>query len=286
LSIEDCRLENRKSSIENRQSAITPEEAHMLARRREQILIVFALIGLNILLGWFLGQRWKDYRSRTQWLYSGAPAQPPAAPAARLNVAGQPQSFVEIVDRSVFSSLRGVAPPQAPEEAKAPKLPLLFGTMNLGNGRFALMATSDQPSPVSKRVLPGDEIGGYKLFSIGTTNVVLEWREKKTTLDISDSVRQAPIQKTVSASARPAQVTTVGSALNPTMPGSPPVGGAGLTSPLRSASSGASPDVPPGTIVGGKRKVELQTPWGVKTVWQDVGSPGSQAPQQAGNPNK
>jgi hypothetical protein len=261
-------------------------EAHMLARRREQILIVFGLIGLNILLGWFLGQRWKEYRSRTQWLYSGAPAQPPAAPAARLNPAGQAQSFVEIVDRNVFSSLRGVAPPQAPEEAKAPKLPLLFGTMNLGNGRFAMMATGDQPSPVSKRVQPGEEIGGYKLVSIGTSNVVLEWHEKTTTLDISDSVRQAPIQKTVSESPRSASVTTAGSAVSSKMPGSPLVGGTGLTSPPRSASSGASPDVPPGTIVGGKRKVELQTPWGVKTVWEDVGQPGSQALQQPGNPNK
>ena len=254
----------------------------MLARRREQILIVFGLVGLNILLGWFLGQRWKDYRSRTQWLYSGAPAQPPAAPAAPLNLTGQPQSFVEIVDRSVFSSLRGVAPPQAQEEAKAPKPPLLFGTMNLGDGWFALMAPGDQSSPVSKRVLPGEEIGGYKLVSIGTSNVVLEWHEKKTTLDISDSVRQAPVAKTVSASPRPAAMTTVGSALNPMMPGS----GAGLNSPSRSALPGASPDVPVGTVMGGKQKVQFPTPWGMKTVWQDVGSPGSQAPQQAGNPNK
>jgi hypothetical protein len=251
----------------------------MLARRREQILIVFGLIGLNILLGWFLGQRWKEYRSRTQWLYSGAPVQPPAPPAARLNLAGQPQSFVEIVDRSVFSSLRGVPPPPPQQEAKPPKLPLLFGTMNLGNGWFALMAAGDQPSPLPKRVLPGEEIGGYKLVSIGTSNVEIEWQEKKTTLDISDSVRQASIEKTVSAGPRPAPVTTAGSPLNSLMPGSPVAGGAGLNSPSRSASSGASPDVPVGAVIGGKQKVELPTPWGMKTVWQDVGSPGSHAPQ-------
>ena len=75
----------------------------MLARHREQILIVVGLVGLNFLLGWFLERVWKDYRSRTQWLYASPPAQALATPAAGPNQAGAPQSFVEIVDRNVFS---------------------------------------------------------------------------------------------------------------------------------------------------------------------------------------
>jgi hypothetical protein len=188
---------------------------------------------------------------------------------------------VEIVDRNVFSPLRGSLPPQPQEEAKAPKPPLLFGTMNLGNGWFALMAPGDQSSPVSKRVLPGEEIGGYKLVSIGASNVVIGWQEKKITLDISESARQAPFEKTANASPRPAPVTTAGSAPNPVT-----TGGAGLTSPARSAPPGASPDVPPGTIIGGKQKVLVQTPWGALAVWQDVGGASSQGPQQTGSPNK
>ena len=258
----------------------------MLTKRREQIVIVFGLVGLNILLGWFLGQRWKDLRSRTEWLYASAPAQPLATPAAGLNrEAGQPQSFVEIVDRNVFSPLRGSQPPQPQEEAKAPKPPLLFGTMNLGDGWFALMAPGDQPSG-SKRVLPGEEIGGYKLVSIGTSNVVIEWQEKKITLDISESARRGPIEKTVSASPRPASVTTAGSGSNPMMPVAPFAGGAGFNSPARSAPPGGSPDVPVGTIIGGKQKVLIPTPFGMRPAWQDVGQAGSQAPNQTGSPNK
>jgi len=259
----------------------------MLARRREQIVIVFGLVGLNILLGWFLGQRWKDYRSRTEWLYASAPAQPLATPAAGLNrEAGQPQSFVEIVDRNVFSPLRGSQPPQPQEEAKAPRPPLLFGTMNLGDGWFALMAPGDQPSPASKRVLPGEEIGGYKLVSIGTSNVVIEWQEKKITLDISESARRGPIEKTASPSVRAAPVTTAGSAPSPMTPVAPFAGGAGFTSHAQSAPPGASPDVPPGTIIGGKQKVLVPTPFGMRPAWQDVGQAGSQAPNQTGSPNK
>jgi hypothetical protein len=288
LKIADWKIENRQSSIGNRKSAITLEEALMLARRREQILIIAGLIGLNILLGWFLGRLWKDYRSRTQWLYSGAPAQPPATPAARLNLAGQPQSFVEIVDRSVFSPLRGAPQSQPQEEAKAPKLPILFGSMNLGSGRFALMAPGDQPSPVSKRVLPGEEIGGYKLVSIGTSNVVLEWQEKKFTLDISESVRRAPgvAESTASGGARFAPVSGAGSPA-PSARSVGPVSFAGpRPTPPQVSAPVAQPDVPEGTVVGGKRKVLASTPFGTIVQWQDVGPAGSQAPQQTGGPNK
>ncbi|MGA2607159.1 MAG: hypothetical protein ABSH01_06840 [Terriglobia bacterium] len=260
----------------------------MLARRREQILIIVGLVGLNILLGWFLGRLWKDYRSRTQWLYSGAPAQPPATPAARLNLAAQPQSFVEIVDRSVFSPQRGRPQSQSQEEAKAPKEPFLFGTMNLGNGWFALMAPGDQPSPVSKRVLPGEEIGGYKLVSIGASNVVIEWQEKKITLDISESARRIPgnVEKTASGSTRFAPVSTSGSSTPTTVRPTAPVSVAGSSHPVdQGGPPGASPDAPPGTVVGGKRKVVVPTPFGTFVQWEDVRPAGSQAPQQTGSPN-
>jgi hypothetical protein len=274
--------------LDNRKSAITLKETPMLARRREQILIIAGLIGVNILLGWFLVRLWKDYRSRTRWLYVGASAQPLAAAAASPNQAGYPQSFVEIVDRNVFSPLRGSPPPQSQEEAKAPKPPLLYGTMNLGNGWFALMAPDDQPSPVSKRVLPGEEIGGYKLVSIGTSNVVIEWQEKKITLDISESTRRASdmAEKTASASGRPVAETTTASAPAPVRTIGSVSGGAASVFGARPTPPGASPDVPPGTVVGGKRKVLVPTPFGMAVQWQDVGPSGSQAPQQTGGPNK
>jgi len=261
----------------------------MLARRREQILIIAGLIGLNILLSWFLGRFWKDYRSRSQWLEVAAPAQPRATMATGPSRAGEPQSFVEIVDRNVFSPLRGSPPSQPQDEAKAPKLPFLFGTMNLGNGWFALMAPGDQASPASKRVLPGEEIGGYKLVSIGASNVVIEWQEKKITLDISESARRVPgkIEKTASGGARVAPVSTSGSFAPTTGRTTAPVSVAGAPPPVdQFAPPGAPPDAPPGTVVGGKRKVLVPTPFGSFAQWEDVGPAGSQTPQQTGGPNK
>jgi len=258
-----------------------------LRRRQEQVLIIGGLIALNVLLGWFVGRLWNDYRSRSQWVYASASAPVTVTHAAGSNQAGQPPSFVEIVDRNVFSPLRGSPPPQPEEEAKAPKLPLLFGTMDLGNGRFALMAPADQPSAVSKRVLPGEEIGGYKLVSIGISNVVLEWQEKKITLDISESVRHLPgiIERTASTSPHVAPVTTATSTANPATIVAPLHAGTSTT-PAGSSPRDALANVPEGTVIGGKRKVVVQSPFGPIVQWQDVGQPGSQAPQQTGGPNK
>ena len=258
----------------------------MLGRRREQILIISGLIGLNVLLGWLLGRLWKDYRSRTQWLSASVVVQGSPTLAARSNQAAQPQSFVETVDRNVFSPLRGSQPAQPPGEAKAPKLPLLFGTMNLGEGRFALMSPGDESPPVSKRVLPGDEIGGYKLVSIGTSNVVVGWQEKKITLEIAEPANRGPGTAERTANLHPGVGATAASTPNPLLTVGSVSGGATPASGVNLRPPGPSPDVPVGTVVGGKRKVVQPTPFGMVTQWVDVSPSGSQPTQQSGAPNK
>jgi len=243
------------------------------------ILTIGGLIALNVLLGWLLVVRWKEYRIGTQWLSMGVAPQPPPASAAGTNRAGQPPSFVDVVDANVFSPLRGKVPVQAQEEAKAPKPPVLFGTMDLGSGRFALMSPGDQSPPLSKRVLPGGEIGGYKLVSIGTSNVVVEWQDKRITVEITQAASRGPSvpgseTARVAAGNASGSVTTVGSAPGAAKP-------AGVAGP---GQPGAFADVPAGTVVGGKRKVVVNTPFGPSVQWQDVSPSASQAPQQPGAP--
>jgi hypothetical protein len=260
----------------------------MLGRRREQIFIIGGLIGLNVLLGWLLGRLWKDYRSRTEWLSAGVAAERAPSLAAGSNQPAQPQSFVEIVDRNVFSPLRGRQPaqPQEQAEARAPKLPLLFGTMNLGEGRFALMSPGDQSPPISKRVLPGEEIGGYKLVSIGTSNVVVEWQEKKITVEIAEPASRGPGTAERTANVHPSVGTTAASTPGQVMTVGSVSGGATPARAINPRPPGPPLDVPEGTIVGGKRKVVVQTPFGPVVQWQDVAPSGTQPTQQSAAPNK
>jgi len=259
----------------------------MPGRRRERIFIIAGLIVLNILLVWFAGRLWKDYRNRTAWLHAATLPQPLGAPAPGSNRAAQPQSYVDIVDRDLFSPLRGTQPAQPQEEVKAPKPPFLSGTMNLGKGWFALMAPGDQSSPVYSRVLPGEEIGGYKLVSIGASSVVVQWQEKKITVDISEPSHRGPGNTEASSGGgpRPAGGSSVGRPAGPSV--NPLITSRAASRPLNPqvAQSTPAPQVAEGTVVGGKRAVVVATPFGPVTQWVDVSPSASQSPQQTGGPN-
>jgi len=262
----------------------------MLAKRREHIVAIVALSVLNIVLGWYLEQLRKDYRNRTRWIYAGPAASTTSASTRGPAPTAGIQDWSEIVNRNLFTPERSNKPPEE-KQAKAPELPLLFGTMNLGSGWFALMVPGDQTSAASKKVLPGEEIGGYKLVSIANSQVVVEWGEKKFTIDVSESARRVPrvIDRTASARAdrgvAAASVTSAGvSSARLTSVGPTSASSEGRKPAVNYTPPGADPDAPAGTIVAGRRKVVVPTPFGPQVQWEEVGQPGTSAPTQ--NPKK
>jgi len=267
----------------------------MLARRREQVGLIAGLLVLNALLVWDLHRLWKGYQSRIEWVHAGAAQRPAAPPVSPQSHEAETQAFVEISSRNLFSPQRTSWKP-ADEEAKAPEPPLLFGTMNLGEGWFALMAPGGQSAAVSKRVLPGEEIGGYKLVSIAGAQVVVEWGERKITLDVSESARRVPrvIDKTASVGSTapaPASRAPTGFAATGGVPTVASSSSSTSTSGARqgfgpagfNAPPGASADAPAGTTIAGKRKVVNKTPFGDEVFWVDDTHPtnaaGTEKPQ-------
>ncbi|HLY62721.1 MAG TPA: hypothetical protein VKV95_18410 [Terriglobia bacterium] len=247
----------------------------MFSRRQEQIIVFLILVAANAALGWYLHRQWKNYQSRVGWIYGGvSPAEASSSSTSRARAA-EAQTFAEIVNRNLFRPDRSNE--SAAENVKMPELPYLYGTMNLGNGSFALMSPGDQAPGLSKRVVPGDEIGGYKLVSIAGSQVIVQWGEKKTSIDVSESARRIPRIKEVAAAPRTpapapvggtsaAQVTTVAPTDNNSgQNGTSKAGFAGFGAP-----SGVAADAPVGTVVGGKKKVVRQTMFGPTYWWEDV----------------
>jgi hypothetical protein len=260
----------------------------MLARRREHIVAIVALSVLNLVLVWYLEQLRKDYGNRTRWIYAAPAASTTSASTRGPAPTAGIQDWSEIVNRNLFTPERSNKPPEE-KQAKAPELPLLYGTMNLGSGWFALMAPGDQASAPSKKVLPGEEIGGYKLVSIVNSQVVVEWGEKKFTIDVSESARRVPriIDRTASARGGVAapSVTSAGAAGTRVTPVAPTsASGEGRKPAVNYMPPGADPDAPAGTIVAGRRKVVVPTPFGPQVQWEEVQQPGAAAPPP--NPKK
>ena len=258
----------------------------MLTGRREQIVFMLCLVVANAGLGWHLERLWREDRGRTRWIYAAAAPEAPAVADADSAQPRTPQNFGDIADRNLFSPQRANQPPQAAQEVKTPELPLLYGSMNLGNGWFALMAPGGESSPAPKRVVPGDEIGGYKLVSIAVSQVVLTWQGKQVTVDVSESARRIPriVERAATpeagsgrpqpgpapaAAARGSVISVAGSAGKEHIdePWSPP---------------GATEDTPEGTVINGRRKVVVDTPFGKEIEWQLVNPSESQTP----NPNQ
>jgi hypothetical protein len=257
----------------------------MLARRREQIVLILGLAVANVLLGWYLVRLWRTYCSNSSWIYARTESEQIAAPTAELAKAESLKNFADIVDGNLFSPQRTSQPLQPAQEVKPPELPLLYGTMDLGNGWFALMASGGESSPVSKRVLPGDEIDGYKLVSIGTSQVVLSWQQRMFTVDVSESARRVPriVEKAAPAQASsapprseppPSNVGTHTVAVAPVKTSS----GAAVHQVSGYIPPGVDADAPEGTVADGRRKVVVPTPFGPQVRWVPVEPAGSQVP--------
>lgn len=249
----------------------------MLARRKEQIIVLGGLLALNLGLGWSLHRYGQDYRSRSRWIYAQVSAGTATTPSGLPRASAAAQSFAEIVNRTIFRPERANEP--ATESAKTPELPILYGTMNLGNGLFAVMTPGDRASGPSKQVLQGEEIGGYKLVSIADSQVVVAWGEKEFTINVWESARRVPRVVEKSAPVRPAAAEAQGPATGAgrvTMVGPAAMRGneeekkkhtpAGYNAP-----PGAPVDAPAGTVFGGRRKIVNKTMFGTDTVWwEDV----------------
>jgi len=255
----------------------------MFTRRREQIIVLLGLLALNGGLAWLLSHYWRDYHTRVQWIYARRPSEAEAASASPRVPAGE--TYTAIVDHNLFRPDRAnVGPAEAP---KMPDLPLLYGTMNLGAGTFAMMATADQTNGTSKPVHVGEEIGGFKLVSIADSQVVVGWGEKRFTVNVWESARRVPrvVDRTgATPAAAPAATQSAAVAGAPRTAGATAVpvvagndqqktGFVGFYAP-----PGAPADAPVGTVFGGKRKEAVQTMFGTTYRWVDAGPAQSNTP--------
>src|SRR5262245_51982334 len=91
-----------------------------------------ALVIAAILLGWRLSAEWKQ-TNRSRYAVPSVSRSTAAAPAPAPTMERQPMPTGEIVAKNLFAPDRNSSVTQAEVSRPAPPVPVVFGTMNLGN---------------------------------------------------------------------------------------------------------------------------------------------------------
>jgi hypothetical protein len=248
------------------------QRKHFVLKRRH-ILINLLLLGCAGFLAYELASQWNEYRLTHNVTLlkavsgtSDLTPQPGAAPVVVPN-------YSAIVDNDLFSADRtSVVPPEAPAEtAKAPPpKPILVGTMQLDDDQFALMISDSQKENANyKQLKVGDVLDGYTLVSILDQKVMMkaDGRDVEVRLSVNEPsklvARESQPPGPPAKAGSVGQVMSIGSA-TAVAPGATAGGGTVTNRPLPKGY------IPEGTIVNGRRKKLVPSPFGMMETWEEI----------------
>ena len=239
-------------------------------RRRQLLILHVGLIVAAALLGWRLVAEWK----RTNQLRYGASERAAARSLSPLlpSLPGWPEvSTGEIVAKNLFTPDRNSDFTEPERPATAASLPIVFGTLNLGERYEALMAEGGAGGSRSfRRVKTGEQVGGYTVIEIRDDKVVVEFQGQRTTVDVYQSANTVARPQASSAPPAAPVVEAAGSPPPQARPSPPPTRTAPTrTSPGADAASHSGPNVRV-TIEGNRRRVERDTPFGPQVWYENI----------------
>jgi hypothetical protein len=238
---------------------------------RKLLLLNLALAVLVLATGWQIRNTIQGGEERKRAV-TGRPLEPePAAAESSLNppppaVAG---AYFGVADKLLFVPDRN---PAVIIEAAPPKpmppLPVAHGILDLGAGPTVIL--SDAAGGVQRGYRVGDEYGDFRIVQITASSVVFEWEGERVhrTLEALKPKESAEAETAArNGAARPAKPK----------PGAKVIGGDEKPGPsevdigggIRACKPGD--DSPPGTVVGGYRKVVSETPFGRVCRWEPAG---------------
>src|SRR5271163_1826609 len=212
------------------------------------LVCVASLIGL----GWKSHRDWRLYavangpQALEAQAFEGVPV-PPTLPVA---------DFTAIARQNPFHGERNDVIAEASQVKVMGPPPLVYGSLIIGENRFALLGT--EQAPKAERVPEGGTFQGYRLVSVLPESVVIESGSGREEIMLYNALERLHRQasKTV-ANAKPASLpnaTSAGSTAREVVANAEPANSSGT--PAASAIATAAP--PPGKQV-------VQTPFGPMT---------------------
>ena len=238
-----------------------------MTKKRNLILLNLTLIGVALLLFHHLySQRNEFWVSHNLSILNPKPdgvsaAQNPVTKPAPVT------SYVAIVDNNLFSIDRNNVIPQELQAVVNKPKPILTGILGFGGQDLALMLPADAKDSRDYRQLKiGDNIDGY---------ILVKFLDQKVTMSIGGKELEIPLSEPTKLVARELAVTAP----------SPPATGSANTARVTSIDLGAdstrsnavnvsnpppqasSDQAPVGTVVNGKVKRSIPSPFGPFTIY-------------------
>jgi hypothetical protein len=243
--------------------------------RKRQLWMFNAVLVLCVAgLAWRLHGEWQRGGERYARLaeLSGerASVSAPPDPVRR----SQRISANNVVAKNLFTPTRNNESEQEARPAGDTRLPIVFGTMKLGDAYEALMAEAGQAqNRRTRRVKAGEQVGAFTVVEIRDEAVVVERGGERATIDVYESANSVARSESRSApvAASAPVVETAGAS---------PGGAAAAPAATPQASSTTAPTLqtaPPGvdpwlkiTVEGNRRRYERTTPFGPQVWYEEI----------------
>lgn len=234
---------------------------------RQRIWIVNGALGLLLV--------WGGMRLRNEWSAFGATHQAGRlqstlartavrTPGEGVSSTAPDTDWTDIASRSPFSFDRNDSNLDLTEAVAAPVAgprPVLLGTLDLGNGRMALMGKPGSDGRSGSPVKVGQTFEGWQVVEIHDNAVVVTANGARESIAVARAPTMRSSEKTSSSATTPtANSISTPSAATPARPAATPSGNANTNALLGLGSRAPRPaDMPPGTHVE-------ETPFGPKIV--------------------
>ncbi len=240
---------------------------------RQRLLLLNLVLGAAICgAGWQLRRDWLAAREREQ-ATARQTVKPQPPPPLGITKPAKPvaaTAYNDIAQKMLFSKDRNpnvVVEVQAPAAKPMPPLPLLHGVLYLGDTATAILS-GGKGNPGQVGVHPGEIFGEFKLLDVSNDEIALEWDGQVINKRVDEMMVQGPAP-TVEDS-RPARTATPATAPKsaPPQPKGEAAPGVDIGAGLSACQPGDTS--PAGTIVGNKRKVVSQSPFGESCRWEPL----------------
>jgi len=251
-----------------------------ILRKKSQLLSLLLLI-LGICLSILLRNQWIHFKAENNLKKFSGKLLTESNGLRRELQSSSPSDYRGIVEHHLFHFHRNNLIPEAPRpvevavvETKVVKpKPVLMGTMGFGNNSYALMVSRESmgKTKLYQRIKIGQSMDGFTLVRILMDKVVMQSEDGVVEIRIDDAKNVPQSRSRKTKSRRTARKTVRGIGIGSRRSQST-VTSSRRKEPSNKNNQGMPPttSVPVGTVVNGKRLVEVPSPFGPTRTWVDV----------------